>query len=101
MGGVSAARTAIGPKPEETPLDAARRIARLLVSEIRLYHEPAVAEARRSGNILSRLAPEIARARAAFETQVADKVGADPDVFHQELIRTLAGGDASLLGARA
>jgi hypothetical protein len=100
-GGVSAARTMVPPRAEDTPLDAARRSARLLVSEIRLYHEPTVDEARRAGNILARLAPEIARAREAFEAQVPDQIRTGSDVFQQELIRTLAGGDASLLGATA
>ena len=49
---------------------AARRTARLLVSDIRLFHEPAVTEGRRHRNLLSRLAPEIAKARQAYNEQV-------------------------------
>jgi GAF domain len=97
----TAARTMVKQQAEDTPLEAARRIARLLVSEIRLYHEPVVNEARRAGNILARLGPEIARARAAFHAQVPDQVKAESDVFQQELVRTLAGGDATLLGSHA
>ena len=82
----------------KTPYLAARRTARLLVSEIRLFHEPAVNEARKQGNLLSRLAPEIARARQAYNEQVPAGVRGETDFFHQELIRTLAGGDATLLG---
>ncbi len=77
---------------------AARRTARLLVSEIRLYHEPAVNEGRKQRNLLSRLAPEIEKARQAYNEQVPAGVRGDTDFFHQELIRTLAGGDAALLG---
>lgn len=77
---------------------AARRTARLLVSEIRLYHEPAVDEGRKQRNLLSRLAPEIEKARQAYNEQVPAGVRGDTDFFHQELIRTLAGGDAALLG---
>lgn len=77
---------------------AARRTARLLVAEIRLFHEPAVSEGRKQGNLLSRLAPEIAKARLAYDNQVPLGVRSHTDYFHQELIRTLAGGDASLLG---
>ncbi len=77
---------------------AARRTARLLVAEIRLFHEPAVSEGRKQGNLLSRLAPEIAKARLAYDNQVPPGVRSHTDYFHQELIRTLAGGDASLLG---
>ena len=77
---------------------AARRTARLLVSEIRLFHEPAVTEGRRHRNLLSRLAPEIERARQAYNDQVPPGVRSHTDYFHQELVRTLAGGDAALLG---
>ncbi len=44
---------------------AARRYARLLVSEIKLYHEPAVLAGRRERDLAARLGDEIARARAA------------------------------------
>jgi hypothetical protein len=77
---------------------AARRTARLLVAEIRLFHEPAVDEGRRDRNLLSRLAPEIEKARQAYNEQVPAAVRGHADFFHLELIRTLAGGDPSLLG---
>lgn len=77
---------------------AAKRAARLLVSEIRLYHGPAVDEGRREGNLLQRLAPEIARARRDYDDQVPAGIRTRTDFFQQELIRTLAGGDATLLG---
>ena len=77
---------------------AALRTARLLVSEIRLFHEAAVTEGRRHRNLLSRLAPEIEKARQAYNQQVPSGVRSQTDYFHQELIRTLAGGDATLLG---
>lgn len=79
-------------------IDGARRLARLLVSEIRLYHEAAVAEGRQARNLLVRLAPEIARARAAYDARAAVDAGLKTDLFQQELVRTLAGGDPSLLG---
>jgi hypothetical protein len=78
---------------------AARRTARLLVAEIRLYHEPEVEEGRRERNLLTRLAPEIEHARQAYNEQVPAGVRGHTDFFHQELIRTLAGGDPSLLGS--
>ncbi|MEO7135538.1 MAG: hypothetical protein ABI024_15120 [Vicinamibacterales bacterium] len=77
---------------------AARRTARLLVSDIRLFHEPAVNEGRRHRNLLARLAPEIAKARQAYNDRVPPGVRSQTDYFHQELIHTLAGGDATLLG---
>lgn len=82
-------------------IDAARRTARLLVSEIRLFHEPAVHAGRRDGNLMVRLAPQIEKARTAYDEQVPPGVRSQSDFFQQELIRTLAGGDATLLGNMA
>jgi len=80
--------------------DAARRYARLLVSEIKLYHEAAVAEGRRNRNLLERLRPEIERAQQLYEERVPVQVRLKSDFFGLELVRTLAGGDPTLLGAR-
>ena len=78
--------------------DAARRYARLLLSEIRMYHEPIVDAARRSGDLMSRLHGEIERARKLYEARVPESVSARAEYFDQELVRTLAGGDRSVLG---
>lgn len=82
-------------------VEAARRTARLLVSEIRLFHEPAVHEGRRQGNLMTHLAPQIEMARTVYNQRVPAGVRSQTDFFHQELIRTLAGGDATLLGNMA
>lgn len=82
---------------EET---GARRYARLLVSEIRLYHEDAVAAGRREGDLATRLGGEIARARMLYEQRVAPRVRRRADYFHDELVRTLADGNPALLELR-
>jgi len=79
---------------------AARRYARLLVSEIKLYHEPQVAEGRRERDLATRLGGEIARVRTLYEQRVPPEVRQNTDYVHEELIRTLADGDASLLEAK-
>jgi hypothetical protein len=76
---------------------SARRYARLLVSEIKLYHEAAVVEGRRDRDLASRLGGEIARARTLYEERVPLDVRLRVDYFHDELVRTLADGDATLL----
>jgi hypothetical protein len=83
---------------EET---AARRYARLLVSEIKLYHEDEVVAGRRDRDLRSRLGGEIARARVLYEQRVPADVRERADYFHDELVRTLADGDASLLEVQA
>ena len=80
---------------------SARRYARLLVSEIKLYHEDAVMEGRRDRDLATRLGGEIARARVMFEQRVPSHVRERADYFREELLRTLANGDASLLEVRS
>jgi hypothetical protein len=76
----------------------ARRYARLLVSEIKLYNEPAVRVGRQKHDLLDRLRPEIERARRLYEERVPPAVGARAAYFQQELVQTLADGDPALLG---
>ena len=79
---------------------SAQRYARLLVSEIKLYHEAAVIEGRRDRDLATRLGGEIARARAMYEQRVPPHIRQRADHFHDELVRTLADGDTTLLELR-
>jgi hypothetical protein len=69
------------------------------MSEIKLYHETDVMAGRRAGDLAVRLGDEIARARVLYEQRVPASVRSATDHFHAELVRTLADGDASLLGS--
>lgn len=80
---------------------SARRLARLLISEIKAHNEPSVAEGRRAGNLLTRLASQIERARRVYDARVPVSLESRAQLFHQELVATLADGDASRLGASA
>ena len=80
---------------------SARRYARLLVSEISLYHESAVIDGRRDRDLATRLGGEIARARVMYEQRVPPHVRGRADYFHDELVQTLANGDSSLLEVRS
>jgi hypothetical protein len=94
-----ASRVAPERAPQVSEEDAsALRYARLLISEIKLYHEDAVNDGRRDANLLERLGPEIARARRLYEERVPADVRSRADYFGQELVRTLANGDPRLLG---
>ena len=77
--------------------DSARRYARLLISEIKLYHEQDVRLGREHKDLRRRLAGEIDRARRAYETRVPDSLSARDQHFEAELVSTLADGDASIL----
>jgi len=85
-------------RPVEDDASSARRYAKLLVSEIKLYNEAAVRTGREHGDLLARLGPEIARARRLYEQRVpASRERAA--LFQHELVHTLAAGDATRLGA--
>jgi hypothetical protein len=83
--------------PGDNTAAAARRYAHLLVSEITLYHEPAVIAGRRDRDLAQRLGDEIARARLLYEERVPPHMRDRTVYFDEELVRTLAGGDPSLL----
>jgi hypothetical protein len=77
---------------------SARRYARLLVSEIKLYNGRAVDEGRVQRDLSNRLGAEIDRARRLYEERVPSTVAERGRYFQHELIQTLAGGDATLFG---
>lgn len=77
----------------------ARRFARLLVSEIKLYNEQKVSEGRNQSDIYDRLREDIDRSRQMYDKRVAPPVAARHDYFHQELVNTLAEGDPAKLGS--
>lgn len=80
-------------------LQAARRYAKLLVSEIKLYNEQAVRLGREHGDLLLRLEPEIDRARRLYEERIPASVPDRHLLFRQELAQTLADGDHTRLGS--
>jgi hypothetical protein len=83
---------------EETRHEEARRFARLLVSEIKLYNEEEVDQGRASRNLYQRLREDIDRSREMYEKRISPDIRAARDYFHEELVRILADGDAGALG---
>jgi len=84
---------------EEDPHEHARKIARLLVSDIRLYNEAEIEEGKRQRNIYSRLRDDIDRARQTYNDRVPESVRATTNYFHEELVRSLADGSSEALGS--
>ena len=77
----------------------AKRFARLLVSEIKLYNEQHVAEGRANRDVYVRLKRDIDRSRDMYEKRVAQVVSRKVDYFHDEIIRILGDNDPSALGS--
>ncbi|MEE8587524.1 MAG: hypothetical protein V3T83_22020, partial [Acidobacteriota bacterium] len=90
---------ALSSEEEKKAHDEARRFARLLVSEIKLYNEDEVEAGRQSGNLYQRLSRDINRSRDMYQKRVNPTVSRSVDYFHDEVVRILAKGDADLLGS--
>ncbi len=84
---------------EQRAHNDARRFARLLVSEIKLYNAAKVNEGRRSFDLYERLKEEIDRSRKVYDKRVSPAVATKFDYFYDELVQTLAEGDVAKLGA--
>lgn len=97
-GFVPRARGLRGADDPQRAVDDARRIARLLVSEIKLYNERKVAEGRVAGDLYERLRDDIERSRQVYAERTPEHVRAQADFFHEELVRTLAEGKPEALG---
>ncbi len=76
----------------------AKRFARLVVSEIKLYNEAKVNEGRRQKDLYERLKEDIERGRQMYADRVSPAVRETTNYFFEELVRILAGGDPIALG---
>jgi hypothetical protein len=103
----SAARPTLGARQLAGPLapaesderrEEARRFAKLLVSEIKLYNERAVLEGREHGNLYGRLKDDIDRSQQMYDDRIPQDVRASSNFFYEELVRILADGRAEVLG---
>jgi len=92
-GGASAQSGDAGKKHDE-----ARRFARLLVSEIKLYNEGKVEQGRKNRDLYERLKEDIDRSRQMYDERIPEDVRKATNYFYDELVRILADGDANALG---
>lgn len=97
--GLARGGNAGGPPTEETKKhDEARRFARLLVSEIKLYNESKVEQGRKNNDLYERLKEDIDRSRQMYDERISDDVRKVSNYFYDELVRILADGRADALG---
>lgn len=89
---------ALNQSEEGKKHDEARRFARLLVSEIKLYNESKVEQGRRNKDLYERLKEDIDRSRQMYDERIAEDVRKSSNYFYDELVRILADGDAEALG---
>jgi hypothetical protein len=77
---------------------AARRFARLSVSEILLYREADVVAGRQAKDLWERLLPDIKLCTQTYEKRIPQEVREKFDYLYDELVRQLAQGDPEKLG---
>ncbi|HEY6769355.1 MAG TPA: hypothetical protein VI386_31820 [Candidatus Sulfotelmatobacter sp.] len=100
----AAPAVATDPHASLSPEDAemhrkAQRFARLLVDEIKLYNQAKVTEGRRNRDIYGRLKEDIEKSRSTYQKRFSSTSAASGEYFEQELVRSLAEDDPSLMGA--
>lgn len=86
---------AVEPPADDKQHEDAKRFARLLVSEIKLYNEAKVQEGRKNKDLYQQLKDDIERSRKLYTER---HPGAPMGYFDNELVRVLADGDAGALG---
>lgn len=100
---MAATATSAAPAPAASDEDElhkkARRFAKLLVEEIKLYNQPRVEEGRQHKDLYDRLKVDIEKSRSTYDKRYAESPVASANYFTQELIRILADNDVSLMGA--
>ena len=96
--GLSRPSTSGAPTEESKKHDEARRFARLLVSEIKLYNESKVEQGRKNKDLYERLKEDIDRSRQMYDERISQDVRKASNYFYDELVRILADGDAGTLG---
>jgi hypothetical protein len=89
---------AVAPAEDELHRKA-RRFAKLLVEEIKLYNQPRVMEGKHHRDLYDRLREDIEKSRNTYQKRYGETPAAAADYFNQELIRILADNDVTLMGA--
>ena len=68
------------------------------MDEIKLYNQAKVAEGRKNKDLYDRLKEDIEKSRGTFQKRYGNSVAAGADYFSQEVVRSLAEDDASIMG---
>jgi hypothetical protein len=87
-----------GAAEDDPRHEEARRFARLLVSEIKLYNEEEVDRGRIEKDLATRLKEDIDRSREMFEKRISEEIRSGHNYFQEELVRILADGNPDALG---
>jgi hypothetical protein len=78
--------------------DKAKRIARVIVNDIRNYNPENLAEGIRIGNIMKTLGKEVERGRLLYIKRVPHEIVKETNYYREALLNILADGQSNLLG---
>jgi hypothetical protein len=88
---------AVGTAEADPRREEARRYARLVATDIRLYNEEAVVVGRRERDLARRLGEQFQRGRDAFAHRFPDLGSEGMKLLDDAYVQVLAGGDPSLI----
>jgi hypothetical protein len=89
--------SSISPEDQDVHRKA-QRFARLLIDEIKLYNQAKVAEGRKHKDLYDRLKETIEKSRATYQKRYGKTVAASGNYLQNEIIRSLAEDDPSIMG---
>lgn len=84
---------------DEQQLEAARRYARLVATDIRLYNEEAVMLGRRDGDLVERLGNHLSQGKETFLRRHGALGPTGLQILHEAYVQVLAAGNEELLPA--
>ena len=87
------------PGEEQELHQKARRFAKLLVDEIKLYNQAKVTEGKQNRDLYKLLREDIEKSRATYDKRYASTSVAPAKYFDSEVVRILADNDRSLMGS--
>jgi hypothetical protein len=90
--------SSISPEDQDVHRKA-QRFARLLIDEIKLYNQAKVAEGRKNKDLYDRLKETIEKSRSTYQKRYGKTVAASGNYLQNEIIRSLAEDDPSIMGA--
>lgn len=85
------------PSPDEALLDEARRFARLVATDIRLYNEETVMLGRKNGDLGVRLAEQLDQGERTFRRRFPDMGDKGAELLRDAYVQVLGAGNADAL----
>lgn len=87
-----AAQPAAAPEVSDALINEAKRIARLVISEIKLYNQDKIAKAKTRKEVLDMLKNDLIKGKQHYNSRIASKLPAGPDYFMETVKEILLAG---------